>query len=110
VYIGGGNAQHLRWNVPAGFAADRFTGGKVTMTSGAAAGQVRTVRRASAADLIFVYPLYDLPQTGDSFDILMGCDRQQSSCQTRLQANGTAVDNSQHYRGFPYVPQAEIAV
>ena len=37
----------------------------------------------------------------------MGCDRQQASCQTRLQADGISIDNSQHYRGFPFVPGRE---
>jgi len=108
--IAGTTAKALRWTLPPGFAADRFTLGKVTMTGGPAAGQVRTVRLASGLFLILTYPLTDAPNIGDSFDILMGCDRQQASCQTRKQANGTAADNGQHYRGFPYVPQAELAV
>jgi hypothetical protein len=33
-----------------------------------------------------------------------------TSCQTRKEPSGTSVDNSQHYRGFPFVPQAEIGV
>jgi uncharacterized phage protein (TIGR02218 family) len=108
-YIGGGNAKHLRWNVPGGFTAGQFTLGKVTMTSGPASGQVRTVALAAALDLIFTYPLYDVPNTNDTFDILMGCDRQLASCQTRKTAAGASVDNSQHYRGFPFVPSAELA-
>jgi uncharacterized phage protein (TIGR02218 family) len=107
--IGGSTASVLKWNVPGGFTASRFVLGKVTMTSGAAAGQVRTVRGAVGSSLGLTYPLYDLPNTGDTFNILMGCDRQLASCQTRKQANGTSVDNSQHYRGFPFVPQAELA-
>jgi uncharacterized phage protein (TIGR02218 family) len=108
--IVGTTARALRWNLPGGFAASRFTLGKITMTSGPAIGQVRTVASASGLFLILTYPLTDAPNIGDSFDILMGCDRQQASCQTRKQANGAAVDNGQHYRGFPFVPQAELAV
>ena len=106
----GSTAKFLNWTLPGGFTPDRFTLGKVTMTSGPASGQIRTVRKANGTVLVFTYPLYDVPNTNDTFDILMGCDRQQASCQTRKQANGTAIDNSQHYRGFPYVPQAELAV
>jgi len=109
-YIGGGDAKHLRWTVPAGFTASQFTLGKVTMTSGPASGQIRTVSLAVALDLIFTYPLYTAPNVNDTFDILMGCDRQLASCQTRKTAGGSSVDNSQHYRGFPFVPQAELAV
>ena len=106
----GSSARGLAWTVPAGFTASQFTLGKVTMTSGTANGQVRTVALAAGVSMVFTYPLYDTPAPGDTFSILMGCDRQLASCQTRKQANGTSVDNSQHYRGFPFVPQAELAV
>ena len=106
----GSTAKGLSWTVPGGFTAGQFTLGKVTMTSGAASGQIRTVALAAGVSLVFTYPLYDAPSPGDTFSILMGCDRQVASCQTRKQANGTNVDNSQHYRGFPFVPQAELAV
>jgi uncharacterized phage protein (TIGR02218 family) len=107
--IAGTTAKALRWNLPVGFAADRFTLGTITMTSGPASGQLRTVASASGLFLILTYPLYDAPNIGDRFDILMGCDRQLSSCQTRRTAAGASVDNSQHYRGFPFVPPAERA-
>lgn len=106
----GSTAKGLSWTVPAGFTASQFTLGKVTMTSGAASGQIRTVALAAGVSMIFTYPLYDVPAAGDTFNVLMGCDRQLASCQTRKQANGTAIDNSQHYRGFPFVPKAELAV
>jgi uncharacterized phage protein (TIGR02218 family) len=102
-------ASQINWAGVGGFTADRFTLGKVTMTSGPANGQVRTVRLSTAGHLFLTYPLYDVPNNGDTFSILMGCDRQLASCQTRKQANGTNIDNSQHYRGFPFVPQAELA-
>jgi uncharacterized phage protein (TIGR02218 family) len=103
-------ASALVWTVPAGFTASQFTQGKVTMTSGAAIGQVRTVRLAAGIALTLTYPLYDAPAPGDTFTILLGCDRQQNSCQTRTPVAGGTVNNIQHYRGYPYVPQAEIAV
>ncbi|HEY5046929.1 MAG TPA: DUF2163 domain-containing protein [Rhizomicrobium sp.] len=86
-----------------------FTLGKLTMTSGAAVGQIRTVRLANASGLFLTYPLYDLPAAGDSFSLLMGCDRQQTSCQTRTTNTGAAVNNILHFRGYPYVPVAELA-
>jgi uncharacterized phage protein (TIGR02218 family) len=106
----GSSANGIVWTVPAGFTASQFTLGNVTMTSGAANGQIRTVKLAAGVSMVFTYPLYNAPASGDTFSILMGCDRQLASCQTRKQANGTAIDNSQHYRGFPFVPPAELAV
>lgn len=105
----GANARSIAWTAPSGFAASLFINGKVTMTSGAAIGQVRTVRYASATSLALTYPLYDAPAPGDTFNILLGCDRQKTSCQTRSPVAGGTVDNIQHFRGYPYTPQAEIA-
>ncbi|MGH6889806.1 MAG: DUF2163 domain-containing protein [Rhizomicrobium sp.] len=109
----GSSVRALAWSVPAGFTSAQFSQGKITMTSGAAVGQVRTVRSAGGSSpnwLNLTYPLYDAPAAGDTFDILMGCDKQQTSCQTRVQANGTGVNNIQHFRGYPYTPQAYVAV
>jgi uncharacterized phage protein (TIGR02218 family) len=106
----GTSAGGITWTVPSGFTASQFTGGKVTMTSGAANGQVRTVRLAGGVSLAFTYPLYDAPSPGDRFNILLGCDRQQTSCETRTPVAGGTVNNIQHFRGCPYVPRAEIAV
>jgi|SRR5579871_4618708 len=110
----GTTAGGITWTVPAGFTASQFTHGKVTMTSGAASGQIRTVRLAGGVSLAFAYPLYDAPSAGDTFSILMGCDRQlnatTSSCEQHRNTSNTLVNNLQHYRGFPFVPQAELAV
>ncbi|HEY3778773.1 MAG TPA: DUF2163 domain-containing protein [Rhizomicrobium sp.] len=106
----GSTPKNLVWTVPAGFTASQFTLGKVTMRSGPAIDQVRTVRLAAGTSLALTYALYDAPAPGDTFEILMGCDRDQTSCQTRSPVAGGSVNNIQHFRGFPYVPQAEIAV
>ena len=60
VVAGGLTSGTIHWSQPGGFAAGRFTLGKVTMTSGAAIGQVRTVRLATTNFLFLTYPLYDL--------------------------------------------------
>jgi uncharacterized phage protein (TIGR02218 family) len=106
----GSNAGNIAWTVPSGFTGSQFVNGKVTMTSGAANGQIRTVRYASASSLALTYPLYDAPSPGDTFNILLGCDKQQTSCETRTPVGGGTINNIQHFRGYPYVPQAEIAV
>jgi uncharacterized phage protein (TIGR02218 family) len=103
-------ASYINWVLPAGFTAAQFINGKITMTSGAANGQVRTVRYASGTTLFLTYPLYDAPSPGDTFSILLGCGKQQTDCQTREPVGGGTVNNIQHFRGYPYVPPAEVAV
>lgn len=105
-----GNASNLGIAIGGGLALQLFNLGTLSMTSGAAAGQVRTIRIASASAVALTYPLYDLPSIGDACSLLMGCDRQQASCETRTTNAGASVNNIQHFRGYPYVPQAEIAV
>lgn len=108
---GGSTASHIVWTPPAGFTGSQFTNGKITMTSGAAAGQVRTIRQGSGISLVLTYPLYNAPSPGDNFSILMGCGKQQSDCQNRYPAaGGGPISNIQHFRGYPYVPVAEIGV
>lgn len=104
------NASNFAVTVSGGLALTLFNLGTITMTSGAALGQVRTIRIADTTAVALTYPFYDLPANGDTCSLLMGCDRQQASCQTRTTNTGSSVSNIQHFRGYPYVPQAEIAV
>lgn len=106
----GSTASQINFSVPSGFTIGQFIQGKVTMTSGAANGQVRTVRYASGTTLFLTYPLYDAPAPGDTFNLLLGCGRQQSDCESRTPVAGGTVSNIQHFRGYPYTPVAEIAV
>jgi len=106
----GSDAGSIAWNTPSGYLPSDFINAKVTMTSGAANGQIRTVRYASSTSLALTYPLYDAPAAGNTFNILVGCVKQQTDCQNRKPIAGGMVDNIQHFRGYPYVPPAEIAV
>lgn len=106
----GSNARSIAWNTPSGYTAADFINAKVTMTSGAAVGQIRTIRYASSTSLAFIYPLYGAATTGDTFNILIGCNKSQNACETRQPTAGGTVNNIQHFRGYPYTPQAEIAV
>ena len=74
---------------------------------GVCAGQIRTIRNADATSVYLTYPLYGQPQAGDAFSVLMGCARTLSACQNHTDNAGSPVDNEQHYRGYPFVPQAE---
>jgi Uncharacterized conserved protein (DUF2163)/Phage conserved hypothetical protein BR0599 len=78
--------------------------GTVTMTSGPANGQKRTIGSAASGAIVVLYPFYEIPLAGDTFTVTYGCDK------TRDGANGCAFfSNQQHYRGFKYVPPAETA-
>jgi hypothetical protein len=37
----------------------------------------------------------------------MGCARTLTACKTHTDKNGNLVDNNLHFRGYPFVPQAE---
>jgi uncharacterized phage protein (TIGR02218 family) len=79
-----------------------YTLGKITITSGVANGQVRSVKLGANSGITPSYAFEDLPATGDTFKILQGCDRSTARCNTFL--------NSDNFRGFPYVPIAELAI
>lgn len=83
-----------------------YTLGKVLITSGAAIGQVRTVKLATAAGLLLQYPLYNVPASGDTMSVLKGCDKTYNSGSGQ---SCTDYANTQHYRGYPNVPPAETA-
>jgi uncharacterized phage protein (TIGR02218 family) len=92
----------LPWNsVPAN--PTFYTLGKVTMTSGAASGEVRTVKSADSSGVTLVLPLDAAPAHLDTFNILQGCDKTQTTCLNKF-------SNLQHFRGFPYIPPAETGV
>jgi hypothetical protein len=95
----------LPWSSPP-VAAGKFIMGQVTILTGAAAGQQRTIAAAAAGGLTLDYPLYVVPALGDTFSAFEGCskaldDVSGQSCTDRA--------NTQHYRGFPYVPPPSSA-
>jgi uncharacterized phage protein (TIGR02218 family) len=80
--------------------------GQLTMTSGAASGQTRTIAAASSEGLTLAYPLYETPAAGDGFSAFEGCDKtfdsgSGQSCTDRA--------NTQHYRGYEFVPPPNSA-
>jgi hypothetical protein len=78
--------------------------GTITITSGAAAGQTRSIAFSASTGVGLMYPLYVLPAPGDTFSVSYGCDK------TRDGANGCAFfANQAHFRGFRFVPAAETA-
>jgi hypothetical protein len=104
--VGSGSTTTLiKWGSVPGNPA-LYTLGKITVTSGAANGQVRTIKSASAAGIQLQYPLYNTPAPGDTFSAMQGCDRTYNSGSGQ---DCTAHSNTQHFRGFPFIPPAETA-
>lgn len=80
--------------------------GTLTIASGSASGQRRTIvggtTGAGGGVIKFGYPLYSVPSPGDSLTAVLGCDKTQATCLSRF-------NNLQNYRGFDYIPIAETA-
>ena len=84
-----------------------FVYGKLTMTSGVNAGQVRNVRAWDATGLFVSYPFFNVPQAGDTWSALMGCNKLFGPASGQACAD---YGNTQHFRGFPYVPGPEYSI
>jgi len=82
-----------------------FDNGQLVFTSGANNGHTVAVKKYlnSGGTVYFVVPLPALPNTGDTFTIYPGCDKTQSTCNTKF-------SNLANYGGFPYVPVPETAI
>jgi uncharacterized phage protein (TIGR02218 family) len=80
--------------------------GTLAITSGAGAGQRRTIASATAQGLILSYPLYITPAVGDDFTAFQGCDKTFNSGSSQ---SCTAYKNTQNYRGFEFVPPPNAA-
>jgi hypothetical protein len=102
----GSTNRVLQWGSVPG-SPSIYSLGKVTMTSGPAIGQVRTVKLSSAAGIVLQYPLYNTPAPGDTFSILEGCTKNYNDGSGQ---DCTARSNTQHYRGFPFTPTADNAI
>ena len=84
-------------------AAGYFDLGVISFTSGANNGISRTVKSYASNSVSLIAPFPVAPNTGDSFLIYPGCDKQQSTCSGKF-------NNLGRFRGFPYVPENSTAV
>jgi hypothetical protein len=84
----------------------QFALGYLTFTSGANVGATRTIPAGGAANLAglsVIYPFYDVPAEGDTFEVVYGCNR--------TYGGGCAFfNNKNHFRAFKFVPPAEFGV
>jgi uncharacterized phage protein (TIGR02218 family) len=76
--------------------------GTVTFTGGVNVGLTRTVKLSTNALLTLIAPLDMLPAAGDSFTVYAGDDHTLATCRTKF-------GNGANFRGFPFVPAAELA-
>jgi uncharacterized phage protein (TIGR02218 family) len=80
-----------------------FDQGTIAGTSGANAGQTRTITQLAGRTVglleAWLYPV----AVGDGFELLPGCDHTLATCQSTF-------NNLSHFGGFPYIPPPELAV
>lgn len=81
--------------------ATNYLGGTFAVTTGVAAGSRRQIVEADSTGLLLAYPLYITPSAGDGFTAFEGCDKAYDSGSGR---DCTARANTQHHRGFEFVP------
>lgn len=79
-----------------------YAAGTLTMTSGAAAGQSRTIASADSSGLTLTYPLYEQPSSGDGFTAFQGCDK--SFDNVGSVQSCTSYSNTANYQGYPFIP------
>lgn len=88
----------LGWNVFT--TGSLFKGGMITMTSGAASGQQRSiidVHGTAPKTITLSRPLFVTPAAGDTFNAFQGCDKTLTTCDVTY-------SNKVNFRGFPFVP------
>lgn len=83
-----------------------YNGGTFALTGGAGAGQRRTISAANSSGLFLSYPLAIVPAAGDAFTAFQGCDKTFNSGSGQ---SCTDRSNTQHYRGFEFVPPPNAA-
>ena len=83
--------------------ATLYDQGTIVATSGANAGQSRTIAQLSGGSVMLLKAWLEPVTVGDGFQLLPGCDHTVATCQTTF-------NNLIHYGGFPYIPPPELAV
>jgi len=91
---------------------DYFTLGKLTWTSGANATTPATTYfirqyKNSFGTFIPIRPFPNVPQPGDTFIALPGCQKTIAACRNTNVAVGPAFGNLPHFNGKPFVPVPE---
>ena len=77
--------------------------GTIIGLSGANAGQTRTIAQLSGGTVALLQAWLYPVATGDTFQLLPGCDHTTTTCQNTF-------NNLARFGGFPYIPPPELAV
>lgn len=84
-----------------GYDAGWFTGGLLTITSGALDTIAREIKEHTIVEGVHYAELWqalpDTPTAGDSLQVTAGCDKTFPTCQARFA-------NTDNFRGFPHMP------
>lgn len=102
VIAAGSNVKVLQTNLTQ--TVQYFQLGVIAFTSGQNNGLSRAVIDYQAnGQVTLAVNLPETPSVGDTFTIVPGCDKQQSTCQNKF-------NNLAHFGGFPYVPVPETVI
>ena len=89
------------------FAAGTFTDGRLTLTSGTAAGVTFTIKlheeHATGVRLVPWTPANAPLASGDHFFVLAGCDKSARTCAEKF-------GNIANFRGFPHIPGNDVVL
>lgn len=80
-----------------------FWQGTILFTSGANAGQRRTIKNSTGLSFVLSYPLPHAPQVGDTFAASWGCDKTLQTCQNRF-------GNTSRNTSMPFIPSSELGL
>jgi uncharacterized phage protein (TIGR02218 family) len=96
----GGTNTRINWATgrPAGY----FDQGVIVFTSGNNSGARRTIKKSDASGLDISLPLPFPAASGNTFQIVPGCDKTHITCNNKF-------GNLARFRGFPWVPPPETA-
>jgi hypothetical protein len=117
----------LTFGCAAGSTASQILGGPATSnpyllgtiiaTSGVNAGQARSISSfpSNGGPIGVTLPFLSVPNPGDEFQILPGCDRTLATCggvfrQSRVTPSGYVAANAERFGGFPFIPPPENAI
>jgi uncharacterized phage protein (TIGR02218 family) len=98
--VGAGSTATL---INTAVAAAGHAQGQIAFSSGVDANLTATIKSVVAGvSLTLMYPLPNVPATGDTFTVAFGCDHTQATCMTKF-------NNLANFRGFPYIPPPQMA-
>lgn len=83
-------------------AADWFTGGKLTFTSGANSGRSMEVKKSTPGQLELTHAMFDVIAAGDTYSVYAGCTKRFSEDCVGKFSNGV------NFRGFPHLPGTRV--